>query len=120
MIILFNLRQFDLALNYGFRSKQAVEDAFDNNPVLYTRAELIRKQYDQLYSNYNLIDKATFDELNANAYHLIIDLLEAVKEYEPETADTWCSQMEERQAVEEKLHQNALQLINNIQQNQAL
>lgn len=109
MIILFSLRQFDIAISYGFRSKQVIEDTLESNSSLYKRAEWIRKQYDQFFLDYKLFENTRYDDLNVSAYEFIFDLIEEINYFESETAELWTEQIEKRIKLEDKLLQETIQ-----------
>jgi hypothetical protein len=94
LLILFNVRQHELALNYAFRSKDLIQLSIGEDLALLKKAESIRKELDHFSINLESFSNIKAEDLESEAYHFLSELIDAMEELEPEIAVTWCNEID--------------------------
>ncbi|MGD7053967.1 hypothetical protein [Sutcliffiella horikoshii] len=100
--ILIELRVHTLAIDYSLRHKDTIIAGFKIKKGLLNEAETICKRSDNIIDNLEDYSRLESEELEADALHLILELVDCMEMFEPEIAKLWLLQLNEHRDKEEQ------------------
>jgi hypothetical protein len=111
--ILMALNLHELAINHAFRDRELIQEAFCLKRSLLKDAELLLKRYDFITDNLDDYSSTMADELEADSYQFIYEMISLMKEFEEQRAMLWTSNIEEHYVKEAKKEKEIFKSLRN-------